>query len=114
VASRAQLGVLQIAAQECISGRFADTVLYDKGIKHAFKLRAVLADGPRNGTCGADYDVRMQRDVGKYLPPELRQVTIDDRGRDQSCIDHLENVFVFEILVRQYHLHRRFALRGEP
>ena len=54
----------------------------------------------------------VQRDVGEDLAPELREVVVDDDGREQAGVHHFEQVVVFEVLGRVADHDRRLpALR---
>ena len=69
-------------------------------------LRMATASSPPVRTVTVSCTVRS----GEDLLPELRQVVVDDGDGDESRVDHLEHVVVFEVVVRELHQHRRLAL----
>ena len=75
------------------------------------ELGILLAKRDGQVAAGPHGDVRVHRDVGEHLAPELGQVVVHDGDRGEAGVDHLEHVIVFEDVGRLVDHHRRLAAR---
>ena len=79
----------------------------DEGVEGRLELRAILADRPGDLTVVGDNDVVAHLEVGENLRPDVRLVFVDHRPGQQAGIDHLQNVFVLEVLIHVLQHDRR-------
>src|SRR5262249_43573324 len=104
------LDVLQIVPQQLrAETRFSATRL-DKLVESGFEQRTVLPNGPRDLAATAHRHARMQPDLREDLLPEVCLVVVHHDDLHKPCIQHLEQVFVFQFLRRSFEDDLRFAL----
>ena len=87
------------------------TVLPDPLVDGLPELGVLLAKRDRQPAAGAHGDVLVNRDAGEHLAPELGQVIVYNRDRNEAGIDHLEHIVVFEHVRGFVDHHGRFATR---
>ena len=74
-------------------------MFFDKLINHGLKFRAALAKGPGNITAGSHGNVLMHLNVIENLLPKQRLVAVHDDHGNQTGIDHLQQILVFEYFI---------------
>ena len=92
------LGILQVARQELVAGRGPGLVALREIIQPRLELRTVLTNRPRDLATSANRDVVVHDDLRKDLLPELRDGVVDDDERNQTGIEHLDQVLIFQCL----------------
>src|SRR6185436_16573567 len=90
------LDALEIAALDGVPKGVTLLVLPEPVVDGLAELWVVFAKRDGQAATGTHGDVFVNGDAGEHLPPELGQIVVHDRDRNEPGVDHFEDVVVFE------------------
>ena len=107
-------GADQVLAFDDVAEGRSEPVVAHERIQRRRQLRAVLAHGDGEVAARAHGHVFVNAQIRKDLLPEVRQIVVNDDGRNQPRVHHLDQVVVLEVLRRGANHDRRLPLGLEP
>src|SRR4029079_7144208 len=90
-----------------------DPVAVYEFIQRRFELRAAFAYRRPDVAAASNRDVRMYGEPRKNLFPEIGLVLVNDDERDETGVEHLEQILVFQCLGGLLDFHWRLLCRHE-